>query len=315
MIVLIDTVDCTVNLLLLLPYKINPKIDINEELIAHDRFELCGIVWHEGPSTNYAHYTSNVKADGRWFYTNDTTVTEGLKKYVPGSMVVSYILVYKKKNNMVVPVSSALTTLSNSSRSKLNPELMNKYNVLKELNTKKVFLATATKRKANEINDTSDKVSRKKDKKNNVNDKKKVEKENHNEVKYNFVKKKSKFANKSSRERVAKHRSTDEGREKHRADERNRMSELCKTPEGKEKYRADERSRMSKLLKTPERKDINRERVGKLLETPEGKEKNRERVAKTRDTDKGIEKHCADERSKISKTRKVDKNSIEKAFI
>ena len=62
------------------PYKINPKIDINEELIAHDRFELCGIVWHEGPSTNYAHYTSNVKADGRWFYTNDTTVTEGLKK-------------------------------------------------------------------------------------------------------------------------------------------------------------------------------------------------------------------------------------------
>ena len=315
MIVLIDTVDCTVNLLLLLPYKINPKIDINEELIAHDRFELSGIVWHEGPSTNSGHYTSNVKLDRRWFYTNDTTVTEGLKKYVPRSMVVSYILVYKKKNNMVVPVSSALTTRSNSSRSKLNPELMNKYNVLKELNTKKVFLATATKRKADEINDTSDKVSRKKDKKNNVNDKKKVEKENHNEVKYNFVKKKSKFTNKSSRERVAKHRSTDEGREKHGADERNRMSELCKTPEGKEKYRADERSRMSKLLKTPERKDINRERVGKLLETPEGREKIRERVAKTRDTDKGIEKHCADERSKISKTRKVDKNSIEKAFI
>ena len=26
------------------PYKINAKIDINEELIAHDRFELCGIV-------------------------------------------------------------------------------------------------------------------------------------------------------------------------------------------------------------------------------------------------------------------------------
>ena len=150
----------------------------------------------------------------------------------------------------------------------------------------------------------------KKIKKNNFNDKKKVEKDHDNGVKYNFVKKKSKFTNNSSRERVAKHRSTDEGREKHRGDERNRMSELRKTPEGKEKYRADERSRMSKLLKTPERKDINRERVGKLLKTPEGKEKNRERVAKTRETDKGIEKHCADERSRILKTRKVDKNSI-----
>ena len=36
------------------PYKINPKTDINEELIAHD--ELCGIVWHEGPSTYSGHY-------------------------------------------------------------------------------------------------------------------------------------------------------------------------------------------------------------------------------------------------------------------
>ena len=48
---------------------------------------------------------------------------------------------------MVVSVSSASTTCSNSSGSRLNPELMNKYNVLKELNTQKVFLATATKRK------------------------------------------------------------------------------------------------------------------------------------------------------------------------
>ena len=42
----------------------------------------------------------------------------------------------------------------------------------------------------------------------------KVEKDNDNGVKYNFVKKKSKFINKSSRERVAKHLSTDKGREK-----------------------------------------------------------------------------------------------------
>ena len=185
------------------PYKKNPKIDINEELMAHDRFELCCTVWHEGPSTNSGHYTSNLKVDRRWFYTNDTTVTEGLKKYIPRSMVVPNILVYKKKNNMLVPVSSDSITCSNSTGSKLNPELMNKYNVLKELNTQKVFLATATKREANEMNNASDKIRSKKDLKNNVKDKKKVEKENDNGVKYNFVKRKSNFTNKSSRERFA----------------------------------------------------------------------------------------------------------------
>ena len=127
-----------------------------------------------------------------------------------------------------------------------------------------MFLATATKRKANEMNDFSDKISAKKDLKNNVYYKKKVEKENDNGVKYNFIKKKSKFTNKSSW--VAKHRSTNKGREKsivemkeiecqnyatlqkekkHLADERNRMSELHKNPEGKEKHCADERNGMS----------------------------------------------------------------------
>ena len=202
-----------------------------------------------------------------------------------------------------------------------------------------MFLATAMKRKANNMNDASYKISAKKiyiyiyiy-----VNDKKKVEKENDNGVKYNFVKKKSNFTNKSNCERVAKHWSTDEGREKyhvdeinrisescktpegkekHCADERNRMSESCQTPEGKDKYCADERSRISKFLKTLEGKDINREWVGKLLKTSERKEKNCERVAKTCETYKGIEKHRANERSRISKTRKTDKNSIEKAFI
>ena len=110
-------------------------------------------------------------------------------------------------------------------------------------------------------------------------------------------------------------RKTPEGKEKHRADERNRISELRKTPEGKEKHRADERSRMSKLIKISEGKDINRERVRKLLKTPEGKQKNRERIPKTRETDEGIEKHRADEISRISKIRKADKDSIEKAFI
>ena len=50
-------------------------------------------------------------------------------------MLAPYILVYKKKNNMLVPVSSGSATSYDLSASKLNPELMNKYDVLKELNT------------------------------------------------------------------------------------------------------------------------------------------------------------------------------------
>ena len=52
---------------------------------------------------------------------------------------------------------------------------------------------------------------------------------------------------------------TPEGKEKHYADERNRMSELCKTPDWNEKHCADERNRMSELWKTPEGKDNHRE--------------------------------------------------------
>ena len=53
-------------------------------------------------------------------------MTEGLNKISSkehGKIAVPVVPV-------VVPVSSASTTRSNSSRSKLNPELMNKYNPL-----------------------------------------------------------------------------------------------------------------------------------------------------------------------------------------
>ena len=78
--------------------KLNPNIEINEELIiCGDRFELCGIVWHSGPSVTSGHYTSNVKVNGTWFYTDDIHVRREFKKYIPQTMVVPYILVYIKR--------------------------------------------------------------------------------------------------------------------------------------------------------------------------------------------------------------------------
>ena len=65
-------------------------------------------------------------------------MTESLKKYVLRGMLSPYILVYKKKNNMLVPVSSASTSY-NSSGSKLNPELMNKYDAKRTEYSESVF--------------------------------------------------------------------------------------------------------------------------------------------------------------------------------
>ena len=91
-------------------YKVTPNITINEQITCFDSFELCGIVWHSGPTIDSGHYFSNVKINGQWFLTNDTMVEPGLKQYNPNSLMkeAPYILVYKR--NMPLPLLSTPTT-------------------------------------------------------------------------------------------------------------------------------------------------------------------------------------------------------------
>ena len=84
------------------PRKRTPNIIIDEELRCFDTYELFGIVWHSGDSANSGHYVSNVKVNGVWYLTNDTLVTRELKRYIPSSKEVPYILFYKKRNNMLI---------------------------------------------------------------------------------------------------------------------------------------------------------------------------------------------------------------------
>ena len=106
------------NALTLKPQNINPQSEINEKLVMHefgqnDKYELRGIVWHEGETAISGHYTSNVKIDDRWFFINDTDVSHGFKSYKPHTKIVPYILLYKKCNGLVIssPGSHAIVDL------------------------------------------------------------------------------------------------------------------------------------------------------------------------------------------------------------
>ena len=66
---------------------------------------------------------------------------------------------------MLIPVSS-LSTSSYSSHSVINPELLNKESLLKELNTQAERIAIAKKRKADEINLSDEKPNSNRNKNN-----------------------------------------------------------------------------------------------------------------------------------------------------
>ena len=126
-------------------------------------------------------------------------------------------------------VSSVSTSTSYSPGSVINPESLNKESLLKELNTQKERIATAKKRRADEISNLSDEKSNSKRRKDDSNVKSKSEK-------YNFGKKKAKFTNKHAlkeKDSMRKLRTTDEGKEKNRETAKAEMSKIRKTDDGK----------------------------------------------------------------------------------
>ena len=215
------------------PKKINPRIEINDELMLSEfgqknRFELCGIIWHEGETINTGHYTSNVKINGTWYYTNDTTVSRGRKIYEPSTMVVPYILMYKKNNNMLIPFSSPIPTV-------INPESMNRYSLVKELAIQKDRIATVEKRKS--IDELDGGISKKSKACNSEVGKEGKNLEKKVELKFNFQKRKRKSTEqnrKCAKKVMSDIRSTPEGKEQNRKCAKKGMSDIRSTPEGKE---------------------------------------------------------------------------------
>ena len=83
--------------------KLSKNIIVDTDIDIYDHFELQGIIWHHGESYNNGHYTSNVKVNGVWYNTDDTSITiTQSERFQTYHDKVPYIVVYKKRNTEIV---------------------------------------------------------------------------------------------------------------------------------------------------------------------------------------------------------------------
>ena len=95
---------------------------------------LSGIIYHKGQQSDCGHYTSEVQMDNAWFFISDTTVLRQ-KKFQCNSrdVSVSYTLIYEKRNNLLMPLSSLLNDTAGILSLDSAPDIMIQQSVIKEL--------------------------------------------------------------------------------------------------------------------------------------------------------------------------------------
>ena len=121
-----------------------------------DDLTLQGIIWHHGYNANCGHYTSSVIADYRWFSISDTDVHEGQRFHFSlNNYTVPYILVYKKRNDLLCPLPLGL----NGHHDTACADLADSEFMLKELNTQEERKVNAEKNEMEvAANDSSKKM-------------------------------------------------------------------------------------------------------------------------------------------------------------
>ena len=125
--------------------KVIPHLSIGEEIVLWGKtMILSGVIYHEGQQSECGHYTSQVQMDNTWFFISDTTVLKQ-KKFQCNSRDVSipYILIYKRRNNLLMPLSSLLNDTAGILSSDSTPDIMIRQSVLKELEKHKTKIAIA----------------------------------------------------------------------------------------------------------------------------------------------------------------------------
>ena len=124
--------------------KVIPSFIIDNEIRVFDDLTLQGIIWHHGYNANCGHYTSSVIADYRWFSISDTDVHEGQRFHLSlNNYTVPYILVYKKRNDLLCPLPLGL----NGHHDIACADFADSEFMLKELNTQEERKVNAEKMK------------------------------------------------------------------------------------------------------------------------------------------------------------------------
>ena len=136
--------------------KVIPTLNIDEEIsFWGNTMVLCGIIYHEGEQSGCGHYTSGVKINNSWFLISDTIVSSKQKlTCTRGDTSVPYILIYKKRNDVVIDLPNPLneTLQSNSigaTEVEFTVEMRNRQSLLKELEKQKGKITIAQEKKHN----------------------------------------------------------------------------------------------------------------------------------------------------------------------
>ena len=247
--------------------KIIPDMTIDQQIRRYAFFELQGIVWHHGRSWQNGHYTADVKVDGVWYSTSDTSVNEGATfECSSDGDIAPYIVVYRKRDEQRVVLST--------------PGSTNEGNVVSPA----VEVASTPSTRSDE--GTDDTATKRKHDGSENDDKRKRG--------FNLAKRKSKFSYTDDAARQRKRRATAEGKaSSDLADEKYRKK-MRDTAEGRTDQQEWDRKSKEKIRSTSEggmkHRESEKEAMKKKRSTPEGKEAHRSSMEKARDVKKAERK-------------------------
>ena len=105
---------------------------------------LSCVIYHEGQQSDCGHYTSEIQMDNTWFFISDRTVLRQ-KTFQCNSRDISipYILIYERRNNLLMPPSSLLNDTARILSSDSAPDIMIRQSVIKKLEKEKTKIVIA----------------------------------------------------------------------------------------------------------------------------------------------------------------------------
>ena len=132
--------------------KVVPNLIIDEEIVLWgNAMVLSGVIYHKGQQSDHGYYTSGVEINNTWFSISDTRVLRQKKcQCNPRDVSVSVpnILIFERRNNLVMPPSSLLNDPvgifpSSEIISESSLDIMSWQSVIKELEKQKTAIDIA----------------------------------------------------------------------------------------------------------------------------------------------------------------------------